>query len=166
MLSIQNPQRDPYNQRSPIYTSSRGLFGSTGGHTLASCTGPACWICFWPHPCLCPDCTQTFSVLFPLVLAYAVFATPLARRNTRRYTVYNKCPTSIDLYIGGVKDSTIPTNGNVVKILSIGAGFFYTNANGGSPKSICHPKVLVNSNNKIWCNIDKAGFGSFGNSAR
>jgi len=73
------------------------------------------------------------SVLFPLILASAVLATPLARQNTRRYTVYNKCPTSIDLYIGGVKDSTIPTNGNVVKNLGTGAGFFYTNANGGSP---------------------------------
>ena len=76
-----------------------------------------------------------FSVVFPLVLASAVFATPLAKRNTRWYTVYNKCPTSIDLYIGGVKDSTIPINGNVVKILGTGAGFFYTNANGGSPNA-------------------------------
>lgn len=35
----------------------------------------------------------------------------------------------IKLYIGGVKDSTIPTNGNVVKILGPNPGFFYTDAN-------------------------------------
>ena len=76
-----------------------------------------------------------FSTLLPLLLAIPLLghAKPVARQNTRQYTVYNKCPTSIDLYIGGVKDSTIPQNGNVVKTLSTGAAFFYTDANGGSP---------------------------------
>jgi hypothetical protein len=68
-------------------------------------------------------------VLLPLVLASIAFASPLARQNTRQYTVHNKCPMPIKLYIGGVKDSTIPTNGNVVKILGPNPGFFYTDAN-------------------------------------
>jgi hypothetical protein len=78
-----------------------------------------------------------FSLLSSLLLATAVLATPLARQvATRQYTVYNKCPSAIDLYIGGVKDSSIPTNGNVVKTLGVGAGFFYTDANGGSPNAV------------------------------
>ena len=50
----------------------------------------------------------------------------------RQYTVYNRCPTPIDLYIGGTKQGTIPTDGNVVKTLGTGAGYFFTDANGGS----------------------------------
>ena len=75
------------------------------------------------------------SILLQLLLAMPLMAIqkPMAAQGARQYTVYNKCPTSIDLYIGGVKDSTIPQNGNVVKTLSTGAGFFYTDANGGSP---------------------------------
>jgi len=48
------------------------------------------------------------------------------------YTVYNKCPTPIDLYIGGEKHGTIPKNGKIVKTFSTGPGYFYTDANGGS----------------------------------
>ena len=79
-----------------------------------------------------------YSIFLQLLLAipllgYAI-QEPIAGQTLRAYTVYNKCPTSIDLYIGGVKDSTIPKGGNVVKFLDAGgAGFFYTNANGGSP---------------------------------
>ena len=58
----------------------------------------------------------------------------MAAQDIRQYdTVHYNCPTSIDLYIGGVKDRTIPKNGNVVKTLSTGAGYFYTDVNGGSP---------------------------------
>jgi len=75
------------------------------------------------------------SVLLPLVLASATLATPLARQNTRQYTIYNKCPTPINLYIAGVKggamDGTIPTNGSVVKSPGTGTTFFFTDANGG-----------------------------------
>jgi len=35
-----------------------------------------------------------------------------------------------------VKDSTIPTNGSVVKNLGTNPGFFYTDANGGSPNAV------------------------------
>jgi hypothetical protein len=69
-----------------------------------------------------------FAVL--LVLASTILATPL--ENTHQYTVYNKCPTAIDLYIGGVKHGTIPKNGNTVKTFSTPQGYFYTDANGGS----------------------------------
>ncbi|KAF8999270.1 ricin B lectin domain-containing protein [Cyathus striatus] len=41
------------------------------------------------------------------------------------YIVYNSCPTSINLYIGGL-------NGNTTKFLGSTAGFFYTDANGGN----------------------------------
>lgn len=50
----------------------------------------------------------------------------------QQYTVYNKCPTPIDLYIGGEKHGTIPKNGNIVKTFSTSPGYFYTDANGGS----------------------------------
>ena len=76
-------------------------------------------------------------VLLPLVLASTILAasTPLPKQDMRQYTIYNKCPMPIDLYIagvkGGAKDSTIPTNGKVVKSLGIGTTTFFTNANGG-----------------------------------
>ena len=53
----------------------------------------------------------------------------------RQYTVYNQCPTPIDLYIAGSNQGTIPTGGSVVKTLGTGAGYFFTNANGGSENS-------------------------------
>ena len=75
--------------------------------------------------------------LLPLALASIIFATPLAAQNTRKYTVYNKCPTPINLYIGGaVKDSTIATNETVSRTLGTDAGFFYTDANGGDPNAV------------------------------
>ncbi|KAF8960459.1 G-X-X-X-Q-X-W domain-containing protein [Flammula alnicola] len=55
---------------------------------------------------------------------------------TRQYIVFNKCPSSINLYIGGVLDSNIPSGGNVTKFLGLGAGFFYTDANGGNANGI------------------------------
>jgi len=77
------------------------------------------------------------SALLSLVLASIILATPLAGQNTRQYHIYNKCPTPINLYIGGeVKDSTIPLNGSVVKTLGTDPGFFYTDANGGSPNAV------------------------------
>jgi len=72
-----------------------------------------------------------FAILLPLVLASTILATPLARDNVQQYTVYNKCPTPIDLYIGGEKQGTIPKNGNVVKTFTTSPGYFYTDANGG-----------------------------------
>jgi len=77
-----------------------------------------------------------FAVLVPLVLASTILASPLARQNTRQYTVYNKCPTPIDLYIGGTKQGTIPTDGSIVKTLGTGSGYFFTDANGGSQNAL------------------------------
>jgi len=79
-----------------------------------------------------------FSILLQLLLAMPLTMSqaiqkPVAAPDTRQYTVYNKCPTPIDLYIAGVKDSTIPKGGYLVKFLGTGAGFFYTDANGGGP---------------------------------
>lgn len=74
--------------------------------------------------------------LYSLVL----FATPLVaspllpRQNpTRQYVVTNRCPTAVNLYIGGAFDSNIPLGGSVTKTLGTDAGFFYTDANLGSP---------------------------------
>ena len=82
-----------------------------------------------------------FPFLLQLLLAVPLLGhtvqKPLAEQNAglRQYTIYNKCPTPIDLYIAGMKYNTIPKNGNVVKTLSTGAGYFYTDANGGSPNT-------------------------------
>ncbi|KAF8157229.1 ricin B lectin domain-containing protein [Crassisporium funariophilum] len=71
---------------------------------------------------------------FSLVL----LATPLlaseleARQTTRQYIVRNQCPTSINLYIAGVLDSVVPSQGTTTKFLGLGAGFFYSDVNGGN----------------------------------
>jgi len=71
------------------------------------------------------------SVLLPLIIASSILATPLARQSTRQYTVYNKCPMAIDLYIDGANHGVIPLNGNVTKSLG-SPGYFYTDANDGN----------------------------------
>ena len=72
------------------------------------------------------------AALLPLILASSILATPLVRQNTCQYNIYNKCPTAIDLYIAGTNQGTIPTNGNISRTLGTGAGYFFTDANGGS----------------------------------
>jgi len=73
------------------------------------------------------------AALLPLILASTILATPFARQiHTRRYNIYNKCPTAINLYIGGTNYGTLSTNGNSSETLSTSAGFFFTDANGGS----------------------------------
>ena len=75
-----------------------------------------------------------FGVLLQLIFASAILATPLARQSDpkRQYTIYNKCPTSINLYIGGASHGIIPTNGSVSEYLSTDTSYFYTDANGGN----------------------------------
>ena len=74
----------------------------------------------------------TFIALATSIPVYASAILPRQAPNTRQYIVFNKCPTSINLYIAGVLDSAIAAGGNVTKFLSTGAGFFYTDANGGA----------------------------------
>ncbi|KAF8960448.1 G-X-X-X-Q-X-W domain-containing protein [Flammula alnicola] len=72
-----------------------------------------------------------------LLLATPLVASPLApRQTTRQYIIYNKCPSSIDLWIAGELDSSIVSGGNVTKFLALGAGFFYTDANGGNANGV------------------------------
>ncbi|KAF9473924.1 G-X-X-X-Q-X-W domain-containing protein [Pholiota conissans] len=77
--------------------------------------------------------------MLPLLLSTLLFATPLLaspvspRQTTRQYIVHNQCPAAVNLYIAGAFDSTIPQGGNVTKFLSTGAGFWYTDANLGTP---------------------------------
>ena len=75
-----------------------------------------------------------FGVFLQLIFASAILATPLARRSDpqRNYIIYNKCPTPITLYIAGTSYGLIPTNGSLTKELSTSAGYFFTDANGGS----------------------------------
>ncbi|KAF8198504.1 G-X-X-X-Q-X-W domain-containing protein [Pholiota molesta] len=67
----------------------------------------------------------------PLVAASSLL--PRQTTPTRQYVVTNRCPTAVNLYIGGALDSNIPQNGSVTKTLGTSAGFFYTDANLGSP---------------------------------
>ena len=59
----------------------------------------------------------------------------------------NKCPTSINLYIAGNLDSTLATGASVVKSLGIDAGFFYTDANGGSASGAATRAGFYDDNN-------------------
>ena len=69
--------------------------------------------------------------LFPIAFAsMIILATPLAAENTRRYTVYNKCPTPINLYIGGRERQHDPDKWERFKDSRTDPGFFYTDANG------------------------------------
>ena len=79
-----------------------------------------------------PSLNMLTVLLLPLILASSISATPFARQNTRQYNIYNKCPTAIDLYIAGTNQGTILTNGSVSRTLGTGAGYFFTDANGGS----------------------------------
>jgi hypothetical protein len=87
-----------------------------------------------PQACLLNTCALLIMLvaLLPLLFASSILATPLARQNTRQYNIYNKCPTAIDLYISGTNHGTIPTGGSVSRTLGTSAGYFFTDANGGS----------------------------------
>jgi hypothetical protein len=82
-----------------------------------------------------------FEMLSLPLSSLVLFATPLVAASllprqttpTRQYVVTNRCPTAVNLYIGGTLDSNIPQNGSVTKTLGTSAGFFYTDANLGSP---------------------------------
>ena len=73
-------------------------------------------------------------MIFSYLSSY-LFAIPFFHPcpNPRQYNIFNKCPTAIDLYIGGVLDSNIASAGNVTRFLTTSAGFFYTDVNGGKP---------------------------------
>ena len=64
-----------------------------------------------------------------------------------QYTVVNKCPTSINLYIAGKLDRNLATGASVTKSLGIDAGFFYTDANGGSTNGAATRAGFYDDNN-------------------
>jgi hypothetical protein len=66
---------------------------------------------------------------------------------THKYTVVNKCPTSIKLYIAGSLDSTLATGASITKSLGIDAGFFYTDANGGNANGAATRAGFYDDNN-------------------
>ncbi|KAF8810387.1 hypothetical protein BYT27DRAFT_7186611 [Phlegmacium glaucopus] len=66
------------------------------------------------------------------IYACSIFLVFRGVSGQRNYTVTNKCPTSVNLFIGGVFDSTLATGASTVKNLGVDAGFFYSDANGGS----------------------------------
>ncbi|KAJ3512324.1 hypothetical protein NLJ89_g3579 [Agrocybe chaxingu] len=79
-----------------------------------------------------------FSSLLPLLLAAPLLASPLAPRqsNTRQYIIHNQCPSAVNLYIAGNLEGSIPSRGETTRFLPLGAGFFYTDANGGNANGI------------------------------
>lgn len=67
-------------------------------------------------------------------LASSILASPMVRRqSTRPFYIANKCPTSVNLYIGGVLSGTIGKGKSVTKTLPTDSGFFYTDVNAGTP---------------------------------
>ncbi|KAJ3507120.1 hypothetical protein NLJ89_g6487 [Agrocybe chaxingu] len=74
------------------------------------------------------------SSLLSLLFAVPLLAFPLVPRqlSTRQYIIYNKCPSAVNLYIAGNFEGSLPSQGNTTRFLSLGAGFFYTDANGGN----------------------------------
>ncbi|KAF9524768.1 hypothetical protein CPB83DRAFT_897570 [Crepidotus variabilis] len=51
----------------------------------------------------------------------------------RQYIVVNNCPTPIDLYIGTLKDNTMPTHGKITKFSqNFDVGPFWSDINSGS----------------------------------
>lgn len=79
---------------------------------------------------------STFLYTLAIMKTHCAFAAFLFTSSVvhaqRQFTVVNHCPTSIDLYIAGAKDSTLAQGATVVKSLGASSGFFYTDANGGS----------------------------------
>ncbi|KAJ3507115.1 hypothetical protein NLJ89_g6488 [Agrocybe chaxingu] len=77
------------------------------------------------------------SLLLAPLLAVSLRASPLvSRQDTRQYTIHNQCPSAVNLYIAGNFEGSIPSRGDTTKFMSLGAGFFYTDANGGNPSGI------------------------------
>ena len=66
------------------------------------------------------------------LLSLLLVASAVLAQNTTTYVVHNNCPAPVNLYIAGELQGTIPWGGSITKQLGVDAGFFYTDANGGS----------------------------------
>ncbi|KJA15305.1 carbohydrate-binding module family 13 protein [Hypholoma sublateritium FD-334 SS-4] len=74
------------------------------------------------------------STILLASLTSSTLASPMAQRqSTRPFYIANNCPTSVNLYIGGVLSGSIGKGKSVTKTLPVDSGFFYTNVNAGSP---------------------------------
>jgi hypothetical protein len=88
---------------------------------------------------------MTSPLLFlPLIFISVI---PITSAQSHQYTVVNKCPTSINLYIAGSLDGTLATGARMKKSLGIDAGFFYTNANGESANGAATRAGFYDDNN-------------------
>ena len=80
---------------------------------------------------------MSFSLLSSILLvslASTILASPVVQSQpTRPFYIANKCPTSVNLYIGGVHSGVIEKGMSVTKTLPVNSGFFYTDVNTGSP---------------------------------
>lgn len=71
-------------------------------------------------------------LLSALALSFSLHSSVLAQ-GSRSYTVINRCPAPINVYIGGSLDTpNLASGGMITRTLGVNAGFFYTDANGGS----------------------------------
>jgi len=68
-----------------------------------------------------------------LVLSCLVLLTiAVNAQNNVQYTVINRCPNAINLYIGGILQSNLASKGSTTLSLGPIAGFFFTDANNGT----------------------------------
>ncbi|KAH6867249.1 G-X-X-X-Q-X-W domain-containing protein [Coprinopsis sp. MPI-PUGE-AT-0042] len=74
---------------------------------------------------------STILALSAYILGACALAIEKRQTPLTQYIIYNQCPASINLYIGGQNEGVIPQGGNTTRFLSANAGFFYTDANGG-----------------------------------
>ena len=86
-----------------------------------------------PSPLSFHDPHMNRLFLLSLLATPAVFAqTAESLPKTTKYTVVNKCPQTIDLYIAGKDVAKIATGHDFTTTLGPNPGFFYTDVNGGN----------------------------------
>ncbi|RXW15113.1 hypothetical protein EST38_g10744 [Candolleomyces aberdarensis] len=68
----------------------------------------------------------------PFNFVIAILFASFLHVSAQTYTVTNRCPSAIELFIGQTSEGNLATNQSIVKTgLGTSAGFFYTKANGG-----------------------------------
>ncbi|TFK37931.1 ricin B lectin domain-containing protein [Crucibulum laeve] len=79
-------------------------------------------------------------MLYPLIIFFFL-TNGVFSQSIIQYTIQNRCPADINLYIGGRLDGLIPTGDNVTRFLAPDAGPFYTDANGGNANGVGSTKA-------------------------
>ncbi|KAF9562512.1 ricin B-like lectin [Agrocybe pediades] len=104
----------------------------------------------------------TFKAVLFSFASLLLLALDVGAQNNVAYTIVNRCPSTINLYIGSSLQGTLPSGKNITQSMSPNAGFFYTDANAGTTAGSATRAGFFGDNNTRYYYIveDTANFNT------